>query len=263
MSDKDVQERTEPPTQQRLRKLREKGSVAKSKDLSSAVSLAGILTVFCIAWSWYLDQFKAIVAAPFSYLDQPFQSAVAAVALAVSLKTFYILGPLIFVAVLLVVIAYLVQIGVLFSIHPVLPKMERLNPSEGLKRLFSVPHLVEAVKAIIKTLVLGGALYYLLQDALQPLVMLPFHGVYGVVQVTVRLSQYLFLVSIIVFITISLVDVVVQKRVFLHENRMSKYDVKRDHKDTEGDPLIKSRQKFLHTIINAPKSGDDVSHEKP
>jgi type III secretion protein U len=162
------------------------------------------------------------------------------------------------VALVLAVVASLVQIGTLFSIHPVLPKMERLNPAEGLKKLFSVPHLVEGAKAIIKTLVLGGALYYLLKDALHPLVMLPFYGLDSAVQMTVRLLQYLFLVTIIVFITMSLVDVVVQKRVFLHEHRMSKFDVKRDHKETEGDPLIKSKRKALHTMINAPKPVDDA-----
>jgi type III secretion protein U len=256
MSNKDIQERTEPPTPRRLRKLREKGNVTKSKDLASAAALTGILAAFCIAWPWYLDQCKEIIEALFPFLNQPFQRAATGVAAAVSIKIGIILGPLLFLAVLLAVVAYLVQIGAIFSIHPVLPKMERLNPAEGLKRLFSLPHLVEGAKAVIKTLVLGGALYYLLKDALQPLVMLTFHGIASVVHIMVRLSQYLFLVTIIVFITMSLVDVIVQKRLFLHENRMSKYDVKRDYREMEGDPLIKSRRRFLHTSINTPEPDD-------
>jgi type III secretion protein U len=259
MSNKDVQERTEPPTPRRLRKLREKGSVAKSKDLASAAVLTGILTVFCIAWFWYLDQCKEIIAAIFPFIGRPFREAAMAVAEAVGMKAIFILGPILLVTVLLAVIASRVQIGALFSIHPVLPKMERLNPAEGLKRMFSLPHLVEGAKAVIKTLVLGGALYFLLKGALQPLVMLPFHGLDSVVQITVRLSQHLFLVTIIVFIAMSLVDVIVQKRLFLHENRMSKYDVKRDYREMEGDPRIKSRRRFLHTSINTPEPGDDAS----
>ncbi len=261
MSNKDVQERTEPPTSRRLRKLREKASVAKSKDLASAMALTGILVVFCVAWSWYLDQFKEMVSTPFLFLDQPFQSAAAAVAQAVCVKAAILVGPLLLVAVLLAVIADLVQIGPLFSIHPVLPKMERLNPAEGLKRLFSLPHLVEAIKAVIKTLVLAGALYSLLKDALYPMILLPFQGIHGIVQLTVRLLQHLFLVTIIVFLLLSLADIIVQKRVFMHANRMSKYDVKRDRKDAEGDPLIKSRRQALHSSINAPETGMDTSDQ--
>jgi type III secretory pathway component EscU len=122
-------------------------------------------------------------------------------------------------------------------------------------------HLVEAVKAVIKTLVLGGALYLLLKNALHPLVLLPFHGISSIVQIAARLLQYLFLVTIIVFIMLSLVDLIIQKRVFLHENRMSKDDVKRDHKEAEGDPFIKGRRKSLHAIINTPEFDDTL--EKP
>jgi len=256
---KDVQERTEPPTPRRLRKLREQGNVAKSKDLASAAVLTGLLAALCIAWPWYLDQFKEIVSAPFTFLGQPFQEAATAVTEAVAIKGALILGPLLLVAVMLAVIAYLVQIGALFSIHPILPKMERLNPAEGLKRLFSLPHLIEAAKAVIKTLVLGCALYYLLKDALQPLVMLPFHGIGSVLQMTVRLTQHLFLVSIIVSIMMSLVDVIVQKRLFLYENRMSKYDAKRDLKEAEGDQFIKGRRKYLHITINTPRPGGNAT----
>lgn len=253
MSNKDVQERTEPPTPRRLRKLREKGSVAKSKDIVSAAALTGILTALCIAWPWYLDQLKEIICAPFLFLDQPFQAAALATTMAIGMKALAILGPLLFIAVVLAVIAGLIQIGPLFSIHPVLPQMERLNPAEGIKRLFSLPNLVELAKAVVKTLVLATALYLLLKNALQPLVALPFHGIDSVVQMMVRLLQYLFLVTLIVFLLMSLVDVAIQKRLFLHEHRMSKYDVKRDYKDTEGDPLIKSWRTSLHTRINQPK----------
>lgn len=262
MSKQDARERTEPPTSRRLRKLREQGSVAKSRDLPSAVALAGLLIVFCLAWPWYLDQFKEIVSAPFVFLDQPFQNAAGSVAEAVGIKAFYILGPLLFGAVFLAVVTDLVQIGPLFSVDPILPKMERLNPAEGLKRFFSLPHLVEAVKAVTKTLVLGGALYYLLKDALRPLVFLSFHEINNIVQITAMLFQSLFLVTIIVFLMLSLVDVVVQKRLFLHENRMSKDDVKRDHKEAEGDPFIKGKQQWLRTLINTPEAGDDAPKER-
>lgn len=259
MSKNDVSERTEPPTSRRLRKLREKGSVAKSRDLPSAMALTGILAGFCLAWPWYLDQFREMVSAPFTFLNLPFPSAARSVTAAVGIKAVFILGPLLFVSVLLAVVVYLVQIGPLFSIHPILPKMERLNPAEGLKRLFSLPHLVEAAKAVVKTLVLASALYYLLKNTLQPLVLLPFHGINNMVQMTARLFQYLFLVTMIVFLLLSPVDVMIQKRVFLYENRMSKDDVKRDHKEAEGDPLIKGRQKSLHTMIAKSESGDGAA----
>lgn len=258
MSQKDTRERTEPPTSRRLLKLREKGNVAKSKDLPSAMALTGILVAFCMAWPWYLDQFKEIVSTPFTFLEQPFQNAAGSVTEMISIKAVYIMGPLLFIVILLPVITCLVQIGPIFSIHPILPKLDRLNPAQGLKRLFSLPHLVEAAKAVIKTLVLGSALYFLLKNALYPLVLLPFHGISSIVQMTARLLQYLFLVTIIVFLMLSLVDVIIQKRVFLHENRMSKDDVKRDNKEAEGDPLIKGRRQSLHTIINTPELGDDV-----
>lgn len=257
MSGKDVRERTEPPTPRRLRKLREKGQVAKSRDLASAAALTGVLTAFCIAWPWYLKQCKEIVDAPFPFIGQPFHGASAAVAKMVSIKALYIIGPLLLIIIMLAVVACMIQIGVLFSIHPVIPKMERLNPAEGLKRLFSLRQVIEGVKAVIKTLMLSGALYYLLKDTLQSLVVLPFHGIGSIVQITARLCQYLFLVTIIVFLMMSLVDVLVQKRLFSHENKMSKDDVKRDHKDSEGDPLIKSRRRSLHKTINAPEHGDD------
>ena len=259
MSNKDVHERTEPPTPRRLRKLREKGSVAKSRDLSSAAALTGILTALCIAWPWYLEQFQQIVMAPFRFINQPFHEAVISIVTTIAIKGAMILGPLLFVAVFLAVIACLIQFGVVFSMDPVLPKMERLDPFEGLKRMFSLPRFVEATKAVVKTLVLGCALYFLIRQSLQALVMLPFHGISSVLQMTVRLAQHIFLMSIIVFLSMSLVDVLVQKRLFLHENRMSKDDVKRDIKEAEGDPLIKGMRKFLYTILSSSKSSTDDS----
>jgi len=117
-----------------------------------------------------------------------------------------------------------------------------VNPAQGIKRVFSQKSLVEAVKSLLKILLLGLILVLVVWALLGDILESPACGLACVRELTFRASIIIFILGALVFVVESLFDLWYQKQQFIRDNMMSKDEVKRDQKNTEGDPLLKGER---------------------
>ena len=241
------QDRSERPTPFKLSRAREKGSVARGMDL-------GFLTGLAAFFGWASVEGGALVAG----ITQATQRSITlgpqlvadpqAVATLTGIMFAGVLRPLAIMAgaIFLVVLACeMLQTGVVFSATPLKPDFSRLNPAKGLKRLFTIRLLVETAKNIFK-LALYGFIAWLVGKHL-------FFAALGTLTDAGQLANSLeralmrmlaaFALAAILF---AVLDQLIVRRDFFKKMRMSRREVKREHRDREGDPRMKQRRRKLH-----------------
>lgn len=248
-------EKTEEPTQKKLKDAREKGQVAHSKEMVSALVVLSVSLYFYFFFYHLIDIFKGLIVLPAQFYGQPFDKALPAVANLIWDKTVGILFPIVFIAATVGVLANLLQIGPLFSAEPIVPKFEKIDPVKGFKRIFSMKNLVEFLKSVIKVVALAWACYHVIRANLQDMLRIPVCQESCVPQVLGHMMYELFLYAMAVFCAIALLDFLFQRYQHKKDNRMTKDELKREYKDMEGNPEIKGRRKQIHKEI---VSGDAI-----
>ncbi len=255
-------DKTEEPTDQKLRKSREKGQVAKSQDLSQAVSMLGVMIVLLLSADDMLARIRRLFdqAMSFGNGDLPLADLYERMG-AMAIESGYIVLPLVLVAAAFSVFGVMSQIGVLVSMEAVTPKAENLDPVAGFKKIASAKSLMVLGQMIFKALVLGVVLWKLVL-VLLPLVTgavyqsVPAIGAIAWVAVTKVLC-----IGLLLFLLLGPLDLVIQRWQFMKGQRMSKDDIKREYKDAEGDPEMKhQRERLAHEIASGPDRRQAVTN---
>ena len=243
MADEQDQERTEPASARRLEKARAEGQVPQSKELATfLVVFSGAATLWLLG-GWMGSRLLAQVGGLLQLDRTLAYEAPAALgtlyqAMAAAL---WLLLPLFAVLLVAAVAAHWSLAGVVFSGKAIGMKFSKLNPLQGLKRLFAAQGLVEMVKAVLKSVVIGGFGLGVIWHFQPHLLSLPLGAVTPAVtsfMATVALAALLMAAGLIV---LPLLDVPYQLWSYAKRLRMSREEVKREHKEQEGDPLVKAQ----------------------
>ncbi len=243
----DDQERTESATPKRRREAREEGQVARSPEVLTAFVLAaGLLGLWVAARHLYVE-LTALTAAVVRSGAGGELTLDATVALAVRAVRGMLggLAPVLLAAILGGVAGNLVQVGFLVSFKAIEPKPERLNPAEGFKNLFNRAKLVDLVKTLVKTVAVAWVAYLTLRGHLGDFPHLSELPPRALLVYMLDVGFALLKNVLIVYVVIALLDYAFQRWQFEEKIKMSKHDVKQEFKETEGDPLIKSRIRSL------------------
>lgn len=234
--------RTEEATDKRRRDAREKGQVAKSMDLVTAILLlVGFYSLY-LACGYIMGEIRGMMTYSFREMGN-FEIEVSSVQ---GIMMFYleffakIAGPVAGAAFLAALLANVAQVGFLVTSEPLTPKMDRLNPIEGFKRLFSLRSIVELIKSIIKLVVIGYLPYKEIKGTFGDFYnMLPmdFNVIadglgWQIFKIAMEIGGVLFVLA--------LFDYAYQKWEYEDSLKMSKYDIRQERKESEGDPKIKS-----------------------
>lgn len=246
-ADGDTGEKTEKATPRRREEARKKGQVFKSNDLNSAVVLVvGTVAVF-LTFPYILESFKSFTT--IFILERSLHEFSNQYAYQLFVETLLIIGKMVFPIFLATFIAALLitylQVGFVFSGEPLVPKLERLNPIEGFKRIFSKRALVELIKSLLKVLITGYIVYAVIRKNFFVFTHMVDMELIACVK---AMSMIIFEIAIkvgIVFIIIGVLDYIYQWYEYEKSLKMSKYDIKQEYKETEGDPQIKSRQRQI------------------
>jgi len=242
-------EKTEQPTPKRLQDAREKGQVAKSTEVVMTISGAIILATVCFSFPylkfWLEDLFRAIFQAISNDKQDP---TLPCLQLAVKVVCFAA-APVAFASVISVILANVAQFGFLLSFEPLKPEIKKLNPIEGLKRIFSMKTLFEFAKSVVKILVLGIAVIWAIRLFIGQLVLLPFEPLSGLIHCVSHIFIFFCAVILLIWILLSIVDFLMQKHLHTKQLKMSIDEVKRENKETEGNPEIKQTRKGIHREI--------------
>jgi type III secretion protein U len=241
-----MSEKTEQPTPKKLRDARKKGQVAKSKEVSSAAGLIGLFALIWLAWDFILDNLKELVLLPTAFYGVPFRDALPAVMDGVVTKFLVISVPVVIAAFVLGILSNFFQIGALFAFEAVKPDLKKIDPTQGIKKIFSMNNLFELLKSTIKILFLAFLLWMVIKESVDSLLKLPYYGVSGIAIVLPAMLKKVAIFTSFAFIVVAVLDFFFQKYQHIKKLKMSKDEVKREYKEMEGDPIIKGKRKQLH-----------------
>ncbi|MFK0570674.1 type III secretion system export apparatus subunit SctU [Endozoicomonas sp.] len=242
-------EKTEEPTPKKLRDAREKGQVAKSKEVSGTFNLIAVLATLWFMSDTYIDTFKQMVILPSLSYNEPFETALKIVITGTLDLTMDLLIPLVAVAMVSAIIGNVMQFGLLFAPEGIKPDIGKISPIGGLKKIFAMKNLVEFFKSVVKILFLSFVVYYVITSSIGDMVNMPHCGSSCILPVAAHLIKKLLLYAIIAFVIIAVLDFMFERFNFTKQNRMSKDEVKREHKESEGSPEIKGKRKEIHQEI--------------
>ncbi len=242
------QEKTEDATPKRLRDARKKGQVAKSRDLNTIVILIAAFALIVFMRGYISENLRSLLETNFDVVSRGEISMEEIFLVAhQNFMTFVkIIGPYVAVIVFVAIAVGFFQIGPIFSGEPMKPQIKRLNAITNLKNMFKMRTLVELLKNIAKMTLIFLLAYLVITDSIREVVM--------TVSATPDQSSILaghliasFMIKVfIVFIVIAMIDLAVQRWDYKKQMRMSKEEVKREYKQDEGDPLIKSMRRQIH-----------------
>ncbi len=247
MADDSELERTEPATGRRIQRAREEGQVIQSRELGTFVSLLVAVGTLLLMGGHFMERLTALLRHGFSFdraraFDPGLMLTHAAQDFGEALIVFLPLFVLIFLAALA---APLLLAGWNFTLKPLSPKFEKLDPIKGIKRLFSLNALVELAKAVLKALVIGGVAIWAMSLYLDELFALPGESLGSALAHAGGMILIVALAVVGAFGLVALVDVPYQIWQYGKNLRMTKEEVKQEHKETEGDPQIKARIRAL------------------
>ncbi|PMG34261.1 flagellar biosynthesis protein FlhB [Vibrio splendidus] len=247
MAESDGQERTEDATPKRLQQAKEKGQVARSKELASA----SVLIVGAISLMWFGE---SMAKALFEAMQRLFSLSreeifdpnklleIAGGALVNLLFPLFLILITLFVAA---VIGAAGVGGVNFSMQAAMPKASKLNPLSGIKRMFGLQSWVELLKSILKVGLVSGMAIYLIQASQHDLMQLSM-DVYpqNIFHALDILLNFILLISCSLLIVVA-IDIPFQIWQHADQLKMTKQEVKDEFKDTEGKPEVKGRIRML------------------
>ncbi|EHJ94128.1 flagellar biosynthesis protein FlhB [Vreelandella boliviensis] len=244
MADNDSdQEKTEEATPRRKEKAREEGQVARSRELNTfLLLLGGVIGLYSMGKMLY-DQLGAVMEQAFLFeRRQAMESTPMLVnALDLGQRTLFAMMPLFLLLAVIALVAPGLMGGWLISGKSMQPKFSKLNPIKGVKRIFSTQALIELAKAIAKSVLVGGVAATFLYFNIGKFMALMDQPIQQALTNALTMAAQAAGLMVLVLIVVILIDVPFQLWDNAKKLRMTQEEVKREHKESEGDPHVKAR----------------------
>ncbi len=243
MAEDTFQEKTEKPTPRKLKKARDEGNVARSTEIPSAMILLFSLGVFLFSGSWMFWNLSEFMGGVFRnagtlHLNSasllPFLSKVFEHVLSV-------LMPLMIAILIAGFAGNTLQVGFLFTSKPLAPKLSKLNPVTGLKRIVSLQAFAEIAKSVFKFIFIGGIASLVVRNEMERFPYLMQMGVLDIISFIGEISLKICFYVCLGLIVLSALDFAFQRWHHQKKLRMTKQEIKEEAKQTEGDPRVKGR----------------------
>lgn len=251
MAEHDDQERTERASEKRLRDAREKGDVPRSRDLSAAlIALAGVGTLLAMR-PWLGEHLRNLMRIGLAYgREQAMGSAaMGTAATAAGVEALKLLAPLFAVAMLATLVSPALVGGFTFSTEALAPKPERLNPLEGLKKLVSLRGLVELGKSLLKVALIGMVLSMVLWHSRVELLDSGRGNVQDGIDTALDVIGRASLLFAGALAVVGFVDMLWQRFDYARRMRMTRQELRDEHKETEGSPETRSRVRSVQQAM--------------
>ncbi|MCP4994525.1 MAG: flagellar biosynthesis protein FlhB [Gammaproteobacteria bacterium] len=241
------QDKTEEPSAKRLQDAKRKGQVARSKEMNTmAITLMGGIAL--VSMSGFMgEQMTQIMASGFTIPRADIYEPMAMYRRLVGAfqDAMLMLAPFFGVVVVTAILSSVALGGLSFSAEAMTPKLSKLNPIKGLKRLFSAKGLVELLKAMAKFFLIGGATALVLWNSLGQFLSLSEMEMASAVSSLSSLIGWAFVLISTTLILIAMVDIPFQIWDHKRQLKMTRQEVKEEMKDTEGRPEVKGRIRNL------------------
>ncbi|KAF0808628.1 flagellar biosynthesis protein FlhB [Alcanivorax sp. S71-1-4] len=237
------QEKTEQATPRRLDKAREEGQVVRSRELTTFLLLAGGVGGLWAMSGVLYGQLGRVMEQAFLFERPQILEPRLMLARAAELGelTLWSLLPFLLLMAVLALVAPMLLGGWMISAKALAPQASKLNPLKGLKRLFSSQSLAELGKAVAKSALVGGVAVWFLMTHRGEFMALMDQPVQQALASALRLAATACALMVLTLVVVVLIDVPYQLWSHAKKLRMSREEIRREHKESEGDPHVKAR----------------------
>ncbi|MCR4674683.1 MAG: flagellar biosynthesis protein FlhB [Lachnospiraceae bacterium] len=245
-------DKTEEPTSKKLDDARKKGQVGKSQELAHAIELIAAFVSIKVLVGYVGENFLDLFTWAYTYMIPELVDSdrsglttlsVSNVLLYGILQMFLILLPFLAIGFLVAILSNGLQFKFQVSTEPLKPKLDKFNPINGFKRMFSMQSLMNLALSVVKIVIIFIVAYTMIKDHLNELYLLyeiPLQA--AVAQIGTLVLDIGIRISVVLLI-VGFVDLFYHKWKYKKDLKMTKQEVKDEYKNAEGDPLIKSKQK--------------------
>lgn len=239
----DSGEKTEEATPKKKKDAKDKGQVVKSKELTSAIVLVCITITILVVSSFAVDKLKETLILYLQYYpnfvlnNQSFKG----ILINSFIRIMMVFLPIALPIMIIGVVANVAQTGKVLTTEPLKPKLEKLNPISGFKRMFSMKAVVDLIKNLIIVSIVGYVGYSFVKDNYYSIINYSSFKVDAIIIEVSSLIINIFSKVSMVLIAIGIIDYVYQRFQFNKDLKMTKQEVKEEFKQQEGDPQIKSK----------------------
>jgi len=261
MANDESEEKNLPASQKKLKDARRKGQTSNSKDLVSGFTMLAAVLYLLYQWPMIRDRLVELIDVVSTATERPFTEAMQrAVYGAVEVLLMTTVPLLVVVFAVAVVMGMAATGGPVFSFESVKLQFDHISPMKGAKRIFSTKNVIEFGKSLAKVVVLTAAFWTVLRGFIGPLFQTPSCGEGCLGQMVVSTLQPLAVTAVIAFVIIGVLDMPLQRHLFLREMRMSLTEKKREFKEQDGNPLIKAQRRRLQSMFAKKKVRKGVRH---
>ena len=261
MAEQQGQEKTEAPTEKKLRESREEGQVAFSRELPSAALLAGILLTLIATSPIILDAFREMTTQIFREMSKADELSIGSL-YDLSGEIFSTLlpafAPFAAIIVLVGILASVLQVGVRITLKAIAPKFNKISPLTGLKRLFSTQSLADFLKSMAKLIIVGIVGYITYMEKITELNGLSVATPEAILEYNFTVVAEVSGKIVLALVAIAIFDYLYQR--WHHEKQlmMTKHEVKEETKQTEGDPQLKARIRQIQREMSNARMMQEV-----
>ena len=229
------EERTEQATPRKRQEARKKGQVARSTEINGAAIFLALVLMLPLAMRWGGERFLT------AFQHQLQQAGTMRMSDALLWSALALLAPLLAAAFLTALVANAMQVGLHFSAQPLQPDLNRINPARGFQRLFSQRSGVELLKAVLKFALITWVAWRTLANETARLVSVSqWPAPHTLAPMVEALHQVGLRVGVL-WLVLAFLDYLYQRWDFEKTLRMSRYELKEEYKQTEGDPHLRAR----------------------
>ena len=264
--DDDEASKTEEPSERKISKAKEEGDVALSQDAKSFIMLLGMLFVVWLLlpllMKWFYIMSVKFIETPETIPTDP--KHLQLLLFHVALGIFKILGIPFAIFMVLGLFASIAQTGFVFAPKKLEPDWNKLNIFAALPKFINMKKIVESLKGIIKITVIAFVSILVIRPYLENVNLMPTMETMAILAYIHKVVVLLIFTVVIATLIIAVADFAYQKYSHLKKLRMTKQEVKDEYKQTEGDPLVKSRirqvrmERARHRMMDAVPRADVI-----
>jgi type III secretion protein U len=261
MANDESEEKNLPASQKKLTDARRKGQTSNSKDLVSGFTMLAATLYLLYQWPMMRDRLVELIDVVSGSAERPFAEAwPRAVYGTIDVLIMTTVPLLALVFAVAVVMGMAATGGPIFSFETVKLQFDHISPMKGAKRIFSSRNVIEFAKSLVKVVVVTAAFWIVLRGFIPPLFQTPSCGEGCLGQMVISTLQPLAMTAVIAFVVIGVLDMPLQRHLFLREMRMSLTEKKKEMKELEGNPLIKAERRRLQFLFGARQVRKGVRH---
>lgn len=239
-------EKTEKATPKKRQDSRKKGQVLKSPDVTSAIVLLAVFLFLFFSAGFMRERIFTFFYQTFNryiLIDTFSVDMIMQIYSDVLLEAGLLVLPIMLISVVAGIAGNVFQFGLLFTAEPLKLDLKKLDPIKGLKRIFSVKAIIELIKSVLKISLIGSVTVVIIWMNLEQVLSLSFKSPWDTLSTISFLAAMMGIAASFVLLFVSILDYFYQRYDYEKNLKMSKQDIKDEYKNSEGDPIVKSRIK--------------------